>query len=65
MVPIVPVTSPVADEVAIAVSILTPNICRTGVATVPPAVPVNAATHPIAEATATLTAPSSGTLAVT
>jgi hypothetical protein len=50
-VPIVPVTSPVADEVAIAVSILTPNACSPGVATVPPAVPVNAAAHPIAEAT--------------
>ena len=65
MVATTPVTSPVADETAIAASIFMPNACRTGVPTVPPPVPVNAARQPIADATPTLAAPRGGAGAIT
>jgi len=59
------VTSPVAEAVAIAVSIRTLNAWSTGVVSVPPPVPVNAAKHPIAVATARLTGPWRAVFAIT
>ena len=65
MVATTPVTSPVADETAIAACIFMLNACKIGIAIVPPPVPVRAARQPMAEATPTFFAPCGGVRANT